>query len=65
MVLNLFRPGLVPQRVQDDLINKRNGASHHGKEYSEQEAQAAVDIATVIVESAVPTDSLRPTDQTT
>lgn len=59
-VLNLLRPGLVPQRVQDDLINKRNGASHHGKEYSEQEAQAAVDIATVIVESAYPLDSLLP-----
>ena len=53
-VLNLLRPGLLHKRLQEDLINKRNGASHHGKHYSSEEAEAAIDIATAIVESAYP-----------
>jgi hypothetical protein len=60
-VLNLLRPGLLHNRVQNDLINKRNGASHRGEQYDEDETQAALDIATAIVESAYPLASLLPT----
>jgi hypothetical protein len=53
-VLNLLRPGLLHPRVQEDLINKCNGASHRGEEYDEDDAEAALDIATATVESAYP-----------
>jgi hypothetical protein len=60
-VLNLLWPGLLPSSVQNDLINKRNGASHRGEEYGDDETRAAIDIATAIVESAYPLASLLPT----
>jgi len=53
-VLNLLRPDLLHERLQENLINKRNKASHEGKHYSWEEAEAAVDIATAVVESAYP-----------
>jgi HEPN domain-containing protein len=53
-VLNLLRPGLLHKRLQPDLIDKRNGASHRGEQYTREEATAALDIATAIVESAYP-----------
>ncbi len=53
-VLNLLRPDLLHTRVQADLIDKRNGASHEGEEFTQEEAQTALDIATAIVESAYP-----------
>jgi hypothetical protein len=59
-LLRLLRPGLLSDRVQTDLIDKRNGASHRGEQYTWEEAQAALDIATAIVESAYPLASLLP-----
>jgi hypothetical protein len=60
-VLELLRPDLVDRRVQEDLINKRNGASHSGQEFTAEEVQAALDIATAVVESAYPLAGLLPT----
>jgi hypothetical protein len=60
-LLRLLRPGLLSDRVQTDLIDKRNGASHRGEQYTWEQAQAALDIATAIVESANPLASLLPT----
>jgi hypothetical protein len=59
-LLRLLRPGLLSDRVQTDLIDKRNGASHRGEQYTWEEAQAALDTATAIVESANPLASLLP-----
>ena len=53
-MLKLLRPDLSHERLQENLINKRNKASHEGKHYSWEEAEAAVDIATAVVESAYP-----------
>jgi len=64
-LLGILRPGLLPTRVQTDLVDKRNTASHgrskagHGwDEITFEQAQTAVEIATEIVESAHPLVSL-------
>jgi hypothetical protein len=66
-VLKLLRPGLLPERTRPDLIDLRNTASHgRGKagrgwdDITFQQAQAAVEIATAIVELAHPLGSLLP-----
>jgi hypothetical protein len=58
--LGLLRPGLLPARVQPDLIEKRNTASHGGDQITFEQALTAVEIATEIVESAHPIASLLP-----
>jgi HEPN domain-containing protein len=63
-LLKLLRPGLLSARVQPDLIDKRNTASHGGDQITFEQAQTAVEIATEIVESAHPLASLLPTQTT-
>jgi hypothetical protein len=70
-LLALLRPGLLSDRVQPDLIDKRDTAIHgrskagHGwEEVTFDQAQTAVEIATEIVESAHPLASLLPTQAT-
>ena len=67
-LLALLRPGLLSDRVQPDLIDKRDTAIHgrskagHGwDKVTFDQAQTAVEIATEIVESAHPLASLLPT----
>ncbi len=60
IVLELLRPGLVSKSAQRDLIDKRNGASHSGEVFTPKESQAALDIATAIVDAAYPLDVLLP-----
>ena len=64
-LLGLLRPGLLPSRVQPDLIDIRNTASHGrskaGRRWDEltvEQAQTAIVIATEIVEAAHPLASL-------
>ena len=57
-LLKLLRPHLLPSRVQPDLIDKRNAASHGGDQITFEEAETAVEIAAQIVESAHPLASL-------
>jgi hypothetical protein len=64
-VLKLLRPGLLPERTRTDLINLRNTASHGRStagrgldDITLEQAQAAVEIASAIVELAHPLDSL-------
>ena len=70
-LLALLRPGLLSDRVQPDLIDKRDTAIHgrskagHGwDEVTFDQAQTAVEIATEIVESAHPLASLLPAQAT-
>jgi len=53
-MLNLLRPGLLHDRVEEGLIKKRNGAAHKNEEYTQEVTRAALDIAITIVESAYP-----------
>lgn len=53
-LLKTLRPGLLPQRVQPDLIDKRNAASHGGDQITFEEARSAIEVATKIVEAAHP-----------
>jgi hypothetical protein len=66
-LLALLRPGLLSDRVQPDLIDKRDTAIHgrskagHGwDEVTSEQAQTALEIATDIVELAHPLASLLP-----
>jgi hypothetical protein len=59
-LLKILLPGLLPERVQPDLIEKRNTASHGGDQITFEEARTAVETATKIVESAHPLASLLP-----
>lgn len=63
-LLKLLRPRLLSTRVQPDLIDKRNAASHGGDQITFEEAETAVDIATEIVELAHPLASVLPGSQT-
>jgi hypothetical protein len=60
-LLKILRPGLLSTRVQPDLIDKRNTASHGDDQITFEQAQVAVEIATEIVESAHPLAGLLPT----
>jgi len=69
-LLALLRPGLLSDRVQPDLIDKRDTAIHGrnkaGQGWDEvtfEQAQTAVEIATDIVESAHPLASLLPSSR--
>lgn len=70
-LLALLRPGLLTDRVQPDLIDKRDTAIHgrskagHGwDEVTFDQAQTAVEIASEIVESAHPLANLLPIQAT-
>jgi hypothetical protein len=59
-LLKILLPGLLPERVQPDLIEKRNTAGHGGGQITVEEAMRAIEIATEIIESAHPLDRLLP-----
>jgi len=71
-LVGFLRPGLLSDRVQPDLIDKRDTAIHgrskagHGwDEVTFEQAQTAVELATEILEAAHPLTSLLPGTQTT
>jgi hypothetical protein len=71
-LVGLLRPGLLSDRVQPDLIDKRDTAIHgrskagHGwDEVTFEQAHTAVDLATEIVELAHPLAELLPGAQST
>lgn len=57
-LLRTLQPGLLSDQLKRDLIWPRNRATHAGREYSDREALAAVEMATSIVEAAHPFVSL-------
>jgi len=59
-LLKVLSPGLLPARVQPDLIEMRNTASHGGVEITFDQALTTVEIATEIVGAARPLASLLP-----
>jgi hypothetical protein len=63
-LLRRLRPGVLSDQLQRDLIEPRNHATHGGREFTDAEAQTAVDMATSIVEEAHPLATLLPGAQT-
>lgn len=57
-LLRLLKPGLLSDQLKRDLIYPRNRATHAGREFTDVQAEAAVSMATSIVERAHPLDSL-------
>jgi hypothetical protein len=53
-LLRRLRPGLLSNRLQHDLIDPRNDATHGGSSLTDAQAQTAVDLAVDIVEEAYP-----------
>jgi hypothetical protein len=63
-LLKNLRSGLLPPRLQRDLIDPRNDATHGGHSLTDEQAQTAVDMAVDIVEEAYPLASLLPAQTT-
>lgn len=53
-LIRILRPGVLSDQMKRDLIHPRNRATHAGREYTGAEAEAAVEMATTIVEAAHP-----------
>jgi hypothetical protein len=62
-LLRKLRPGVLSDQLQRDLIEPRNHATHGGREFTDAEAQTAVDMANSIVEEAHPLAGLLPTQE--
>jgi hypothetical protein len=63
-LLKRLRSGLLSKRLQSDLIEPRNHATHKGRSLTDAQAQTAVDMAIDIVREAYPPASLLPTQTT-
>ena len=59
-LLRKLRPGVLSDQMQRDLTEPRNHATHGGREFSDAEAQTAVDVAAGIVAEAHPLATLVP-----
>jgi len=56
-----LRSGLLSDQLRRDLIEPRNRAAHGGQSLTDEQAQAAVTMATDIVQEAYPLADLLPT----
>lgn len=59
-LLRRLQPSVLSDQLQRDLIEPRNHATHGGREFTDEEAQKAVAMATDIVEKAHPLAGLLP-----
>lgn len=59
-MLRRLQPSVLSDQLQRDLIEPRNHATHGGREFTDEEAQKAVAMATDIVEKAHPLAGLLP-----